>query len=139
MSTVVTDGESMAADRRVTGDGMVHCNTCKIALAANGDIIGLAGSAFDLDAFVTWYNSDRSQPLQIWEKSEALVLQTDGRIFCYNEVGRCFEHEAPAALGTGSAIAYGAIAAGATPAQAVLIASERDIYSGGGVDVLVRP
>lgn len=139
MSTVVTDGESMAADRRVTGDGMVHCNTCKIALAANGDIIGLAGSAFDLGSFVEWYNSDRAQDLRIWEKSEALVLQTDGRIMCYNEQGRCFEHEAPAALGSGAALAYGAIAAGATPAQAVLIASERDIYSGGGVDVLVRP
>ena len=139
MTTIVTDGESMAADRLVTGDNMVHCNTCKIALAANGDIIGLAGSAFDLDAFVAWYNSDRSQDLHLWKDSEALVLRTDGRIFCYNEIGRCFEIEAPAALGTGSALAYGALAAGATPAQAVLIASERDIYSGGGIDQLVRP
>lgn len=139
MSTVVTDGESMAADRRVTGDGMVHCNTDKIALAANGDIIGLAGSAFDLDSFVAWYNGDRTAPPHVWEKSEALVLQRDGRIFCYNDQGHCFEHEAPAAIGSGAALAYGAIAAGATPAQAVLIASQRDIYSGGGVDVLVRP
>lgn len=139
MTTIATDGESMAADRLVTGDGMVHCDTRKIALAANGDIIGLAGSAFDLDAFVAWYNSDRTGELRVWEKSEALVLQTDGRVFCYNDEGRCFEHKVPAAIGSGAALAYGAMAADCTPAQAVLIASERDIYSGGGVDVLVRP
>lgn len=138
MSTVVTDGESMAADRLVTGDGMIHCNVTKIALAANGDIVGLVGTAFDLDIFVAWYNGDRSEAPRIHDNSEALVLGTDGRVLCYNHVGHSFEHETPAAIGSGSAVAYGAVAAGASPAQAVLIASERDIYSGGGVDVLVR-
>lgn len=139
MTTIVTDGESMAADRRVTGDGLVHGETGKIRMADNGDIIGLAGTAFDLDSFVAWYNSDRTDSVQIHEITEALVLQTDGRVFCYNHQGRSFEHSLPAAIGSGSALAYGAIAAGASPAQAVLIASERDIYSGNGVDVLVRP
>jgi hypothetical protein len=129
----------MAADRLVTGDGLAHCHVCKVAWAANGDIIGVAGSAYDLDVFVEWYNSDRSQPVQMWKDSEALVLTKDGKVFCYNNEGRCFEHQTPAALGTGSPVAYGAMAAGASPAQAVLIASERDIYSGGGVDALVRP
>jgi ATP-dependent protease HslVU (ClpYQ) peptidase subunit len=129
----------MAADRRVTGDGLIHCNTRKIARATNGDIIGVAGSAFDLGAFLAWYNSDRSEPLQMWEKSEALVLTTDGKVFCYNDTGRFFEHETPAALGSGGAVAYGAMLAGASPVDAVHIASQRDIYSGGGVDFLVRP
>lgn len=138
MTTILCDRETLAADRLVTGDGMKHGTACKIRLSADGDIIGLAGNPFDIDAFLAWYNGPRTDPPNVSDTTEILVLTTTGQILCFNHRGHSFEHDSPAAIGSGAALAYGAYAAGASPAQAVKIASERDIHSGGGVDAMVR-
>lgn len=136
MTTIATDGKTIASDRLVTGDGVQHCNITKIRRFDNGDIMGLTGTAFDMDTFADWYISDRSELPDLSNHTEVLVLEHTGTIRCFNQRGHSFIHDAPAALGSGAALAYGAMAAGASPAEAVRIASERDIYSGGGVDVL---
>lgn len=45
------------------------------------------------------------------------------------------DQEVPAVTGSGGAIALGAMLAGATPAQAVAIAIQRDTGSGGQITV----
>lgn len=129
----------MAADRYVTGDGLFHTNTCKLRIAKDGAIIGCSGSTFLQSKFERWYDNGACGPTDLQGHMEALVLMPDGTIRCYDETGEWFVHEAPACIGSGSAVAYGAMDAGASPAQAVLIACNRDTKTGGGVDVLVRP
>jgi hypothetical protein len=134
MTTICTDGETIAADMLVTGDGMTHGTFSKLARAKDGSIIGLAGTAFDLGSFVDWYNGDRADPWFAPEHTEILVMSPDGVIRNFNHVGRSFISTAPQAIGSGAAVAYGALAMGASPKQAVEVASKRDIYTGGGVE-----
>lgn len=136
MTTIATDGHTIAADRLVTGGGLVHGTVRKLHRAQDGSVIGVAGTTFIIDAFVRWYN-DRDRPEQFDAKTdnfEALILKPDGTVWCYDQHGNCYEAGAPSAIGSGSGVAYGAMAAGATPAEAVRIACDRDTCSGGGVD-----
>lgn len=140
MTTIATDGKVMAADRLVTGNGIAHGEMTKIHRAENGDVIGCCGSAFKLLDFVDWYNSDQKQPFNgESDDFEALVLTASGEVRCYDHTGRYIIETLPAASGSGSAVALGAMDAGAGPIQAVSIACGRDVYSGGkSIDSLAR-
>lgn len=139
MTTVATDGRTMAADRMVCGGGGIkHGQTTKIFHADNGDVVGAAGDSFRIAAFVRWYNGDRVDPFEANpEDFEALVLKSDGTTLCFNFAGDFIVESGPhAAIGSGSGVALGALDAGASPVKAIEIASRRDIYTGGGVDEL---
>lgn len=136
MTTVATDGKTMAADRLVTGDGIIHGTVTKLHRLEDGSVMGLCGSAFQYDQFAAWYNSGRAEGLHVADEMEALVLHPDGTVSCYNQHGYSFKHSLPASCGSGCSIAYGAMEAGASPMEAVEIACKRDIRSGGGVDCM---
>jgi len=137
VTTIATDGKSMAADRAVTGNGLLHGEMCKIARATDGSIAAVTGTPYLLEAFVRWYDSGTTDPFDPRDDGcEFLVLRPDGSVRSYDKFGRWYECGAPAAAGSGSAVAYGALDAGATAEQAVRIAARRDICSGCGVDCM---
>jgi 20S proteasome alpha/beta subunit len=127
----------MAADTLITGDGLIHGTISKLARAKNGSIIGLCGSAFDLESFIEWYDGDRQQHWSASDGTEALVLSPDGIIRCFNHVGRSFICTAPQAIGSGAAVAYGALAMGASPNQAVQVAIKYDMRTGGNAESMM--
>lgn len=133
MTTICTDGRTMAGDSACTGHGTLHCEVKKLSLAKDGSVIGVCGTAFDIAEFVRWYDEGREKEPILSEDFEALVLNPDGTIWCFNYKGRCFIHQAPAAAGSGAKFAYGALEAGVSPEKAVEIACRRDIYSKGPI------
>lgn len=139
MTTICTDGKSMAADRLVTGDNVIYGTTTKIIQLDDGTIIGHTGNAYQFSAFVQWCNTRQHQPFDGKDSMEALVLTPDGLIRCYDEHGRSYIAQAPQATGSGAAVAFGAMKAGATPAEAVEIAALYDTRTGGGVDAYSLP
>jgi 20S proteasome alpha/beta subunit len=134
MTTICTDGETIAADMLVTEGILRHGTFSKLARANDGSVIGVTGSPFDLSSFVEWYNGDREKPWSDADTSEFLVLSPCGVIRCFNYLGRSYIATAPQAIGSGAAVAYGALAMGASPKQAVEVASKYDTGTGGGVE-----
>jgi hypothetical protein len=64
---------------------------------------------------------------------EVLVLGPDGICRCYNRFGNSYEQPLPAALGSGAAVALGAMAMGASAMDAVEMAARFDTCTGGRV------
>ena len=134
MTTICTDGETVAADMLITDNSLKHGTVSKLARAKDGSVIAGCGSPFDLDSFVEWYNSDQKEPWSQADESEFLVLSPGGVIRCFNHLGRSYIATAPQAIGSGAGVAYGALEMGASPKQAVQVASKYDYRTGGGVE-----
>lgn len=133
MTTIACDGKTIAADSQITGCGLIHSNTFqKIHRLPDGSIFAFSGAAYDLQAWLD-FASGLSCELRAIEDSEALVLKPNGELWCYNEIGRAYRQSVPAATGSGSAVALGAMLAGASPRRAVEIASMLDTKTGGDV------
>ena len=134
MTTICTDGETIAADMLITGNGLKHGTFSKLARMKDGSVAGIAGGPFDLAPFVEWYEGDRKEPWCGPDGTEILVLSPGGIIHCFNHIGRSFVCTPPQAIGSGAAVAYGALEMGASPKQAVEAASKRDLRTGGGIE-----
>lgn len=139
MTTVCTDGKTMAADRLITGHGIKHGQFRKIAKLKDGTIVGMAGHPFVMDTLVAWLESDQSEPFDSKGDFECMILYTNGTVKCMDGDGRAYECGSPQAIGSGAPVAYGAMAAGATPIEAVQIAAKYDIRTGAGVDWFTLP
>ncbi len=135
MTTIATDGKSMAVDSYCTSSSIFHTEVIKIARTNNGDVIACAGTPYDLLNFLNWCNQT-DKILEVTQDFEGLILRKDGTVWCVNEKGYMFQHDIPAACGSGCPVAYGAMDAGATPEQAVQIACRRDVKTGGTVRVM---
>lgn len=135
MTTIATDGKTMAGDSRVGADCR-HGTIAKVFRAADGAVLGACGEAFDYDGFLRWYEAGMEGDLEVGDEFEALILKHDGSVICVNEKGHSFGHSVPAAIGSGCRFAYGAMDAGATAEEAVEIAIGRDGFSGAPVTVL---
>jgi hypothetical protein len=133
MTTIATDGKSMAGDGRCGGE-CLHCEVVKIARAKDGAILGCAGHAFDLGEFLKWH--EEGGEIGVTEDFEGLILQPDGEVLCVDAKGRSFVHGVPAAVGSGCRFAYGAMDAGLFPEDAVRIAAKRDAFTSGTITVL---
>lgn len=133
MTTIATDGLSMAGDGCVSGNGIRHAlDFRKIFKLKDGRIAGFSGVSYAIPSFLAWLEAGGDMP-DLDDDFEALVLQTDGRCLSYNHKGYSIEQPVPAVTGSGGAIALGAMLAGASPARAVEIACERDTGTGGKV------
>lgn len=137
MTTIATDGKTMASDSRATsGDVIVGRRVKKLWKLEDGTIIGGAGTQTQILKFVEWFQKDDdSPPPKKLNDLMVLVLYPDGKIDQF-EGGVFLPTEAPAAIGTGWISALTAMDMKATPAQAVKMAIKRDVYSGGPIQVL---
>lgn len=135
MTTIACDGKSMAGDGMVINRADMVCglNTEKVARLDDGSIIGSCGDFIEIQALVAWLNGGEKPDVS---NCSALVLKPDGRVFYHEGASVGAPAELPAAIGSGAALAMGAMLAGASPGKAVMIAAERDVYTGGTITVL---
>ncbi len=135
MTTIATDGKTMAADGLVTGNGIIHdFDAVKIVRLPDGRIAGFAGNLYDIPIAVEWLSKGGDVP-KLSAEFEALVIGPDGCV-SINSDGVACPQAVPAVTGSGGALALGAMLACADPHRAVGIACERDMKSGGSITVL---
>lgn len=135
MTTIVCDRKSMAADKRVTGGPMFK--TTKI-FRVRGSLLGIAGNVEQALRFVDWRRNSGPQPQFVETTSiEVIELTSEGKLFWWGAEmvgipieGGCY------AIGSGAALALGAMEMGATPKQAIQIASKWDATTGSDVQTL---
>lgn len=133
MTTIATDGMTMAGDGFVTGNALIHAfSFCKVHKLEDGRIVGCTGTSYDIAPFANWLENGGDLPM-LTDDFEALVLISPMKCLTYNSKCLSAPQEVPAVAGSGGAIALGAMLAGASPSQAVAIAAQRDLYSGGTI------
>jgi hypothetical protein len=136
MTTIATDGKSMAAD----GRGCIHDTIAgdrgqKIYRLKDNSLFSLSGATYAADLFVEWLDegADPSKFPENMGEYGAIHLLTDGEAHYYNQDSKRAWRlvDCPFAVGSGREFAMGAMMAGASPAQAVRIAATRDPFTGG--------
>lgn len=138
MTTIATDGKSMAGDgQRELGGTIVYSNAEKVQQLADGRIIGTAGdTGFGL-AIVDWLEGRADKPAKEPEQGfSALVLAPGGKVSVIDRYGVELPVLAPAAVGSGMDFAIGAMEAGISPEASVRIAARRDPNTGGKITVI---
>lgn len=135
MTTIVCNRLGMAADKRISG-GPIFAST-KI-FRVNGSLIGVAGNMEQALRFVEWRKTPEQKP-QFAEQVgfEALELRPDGVLVWWGceMVGVAIEDDYYA-IGSGAALALGAMAMGATPKQAIQVASKWDVATGSEIQTM---
>lgn len=141
MTTIATDGMTMAADGRVTeGSEITQSGYTKIHRLSDGRIVGFTGNAFNDGVFLKWLADGEKGDLPAGLDNEfcCIVLTPGGEVSTYDEHGRKFIEQPPYAVGSGRKWARAAMELGKTPKQAVEFACRFDCYSGGEIKVLSR-
>ena len=134
MTTIATDGRSMAGDGLLTCHGTIHGYAfLKVRLLSDGRIMGYCGNAYALEQWVDWVEDSEGKELPAGDADsiEFLVLDTDGTCLCYNGYGQWYPQNLPAAIGSGANFALAAMRAGADPTEAVDIAAHLCTKTGG--------
>jgi len=143
MTTIAYKDGILASDRRLTYEGKIMSDsTQKIFKLNDGSIAALAGDAAAAFEYIKWLQSDRTSSSPVDEMHEVdfsiMIIAKDGTV-SFIENGKMEPPHKPEkyyALGSGRAAALGAMAFGATAAQAVKFAMRVDSSTGGGVDTL---
>lgn len=131
MTTVCTDGRSMASDGLSTANDTVNAtNMQKVFKLDDGSVVGIAGCRVDALRAV---DALRRGDTEFVGDYNLLRLHPGGRVERYDRCLYPLATQAPAAIGSGGDLALGALEAGASPKEAVRIASRRDAHSGGRI------
>ena len=140
MSTIAYDGNTLAGDRMCTV-GNTPMPFQKIG-KINGMTFGCAGYAEDTVLFAEWVKtgmirSSNTVP-KLSTNFHAICIDANGDVYLYFEKLVPIPHQKgkPWAFGSGGEFAMGAMAMGATAKDAVEIATQFDINTGLGVDVI---
>lgn len=138
MTTVATDGKTVAADSRCIGSYIEPGNIQKIWVLGKS-IVGFAGDYASGLRFIEWVKggcNPESRPEL--EDFNGLIVSASGvKLFCEKLVA--MKSPRMSAIGSGDRIAMGAMMAGASPKKAVEIAKKLDPSTGGKVMVLEVP
>lgn len=138
MTVVVWDGSVLAADRRVTSQSGI--SECRKIRKIGGVLVGTSGLAMLSHAMFSWVMDGFKPPSPIRgpaTRSGMLLIFPTGEIVRLIEKGQLRLIEATfAGTGCGYPFALGALYAGKTAREAVLIACQCDEDCGNGVDTL---
>lgn len=127
----------MAADSRGCCNEIIRCDTeQKLYRLNDGRIVGCSGTITTARAYVKWLNEGGDMPVKE-ERFHALVLSPDGTAQIHGDDARPDNVDIPAAIGSGFQLALGAMLSGASAAEAVGIAMQRDPFTGGEIGVMV--
>lgn len=139
MTTIATDGKTMAADTLITAGGQRVAHMRKVHQTNDGRIYACAGRCEHGTMFGKWLDDPQSEKPKLDDEFGALVMHRDGRVFHYTDLLEPVEFTIPQAIGSGGDIALGAMLHGASPVAAVQIAAQRDVGTGGAIDVMCCP
>lgn len=131
MTTIAWDGESLCSDSQATAaDLVVSLSAVKVHRLDDGGMMALCGEPAFTRAMLDWLNGKR--PAAPTGNFAAIVVR-EGSVRCYDDGESYLTVEAPYARGSGCVVARVAMLCGRTAAEAVAMAAELDIYSGGPV------
>jgi hypothetical protein len=139
MTTIATDGKTIAADgQNTSGWEIVDLQYEKIR-AVNGSVYATSGDAGMLDPLIAWSEAGaaaKDVPQKYGDGWSFLVISREGRKLYTS--GCPYPTPVPKefTLGSGGDYARGAMRAGKSPAEAVAIAIELDAASGGTIRVI---
>lgn len=140
MTTVAWDGKTLAADRQLTigSTPMPYRKLFRAKHRVDGArlLYGCCGDAFDGVQFRRWVEGG-DKPVGIKPSFSSVAIDDKGRVwYCGDSLVWLPISLRHWAIGSGCDYAMGAMAAGASAAKAVRIASGLDTNSGVGVDTL---
>lgn len=133
MTTIATDGKTIAADSLSIGSFKLQKPVKKMIRLNDGRVLALTGAHWETQAMADWLNGQREKP-KIGEGHGALVLGE--KLILYDDDLEPMEVPAPYAIGCGCDFAMGAMLAGASPREAVKIAARLDQNTGGPVRIM---
>lgn len=150
MTTIAWDGYDIAADGQTTDSGLgtiIDLTTKKLVDVGQGCTLGAAGNASDCQAVSAWIANgekpeDRPIPVKNKDKDTSFeaICVGPGGCFYMDKTLVPVELAAPQAVGSGWVVAMSAMKLGKTAKEAVELASQLDIYTGGKIQVVhVRP
>lgn len=141
MTTIAYKDGIIAGDGRVTADGHITCENLVKIVATKSHLAGVCGAADYAKRFLEWVKggcNEKAIPKTANNTTgdiEGMVIDSNGNVTFYGRdmlplnIGKVQFH----AIGSGSAYALGAMAAGADAVEAIRIAIKYDAYSGGRV------
>lgn len=146
MTTIAADHRSIACDRQAVyaddqkflfDDKIFKLKPTQTEYLVGEKVWSFVGFAGEVPAgfLVRTYIADpENEKLPKLKDTEFLMLTSLGNMYVSDDFSQWELVKDPyASIGTGSQFAHGALAAGSTPKQAVLIAQEKDLRSGMGV------
>jgi ATP-dependent protease HslVU (ClpYQ) peptidase subunit len=141
MTTIATDGVTIAADgQRTAGSERIGLNAKKI-IVRDGRIFALTGTVGLFEAAIRWFLAGAEAgkaPKGAEEDSwRLIVIDKTGALATFGSTalfGEPFPY--PQAFGSGANYAMAAMRCGKSPQEAVEIAKELDVLSGGLVQVV---
>lgn len=137
MTTIAYRAGLLAADSQATGGGIKDCSIVKLARNERGDLCAAAGDAGFISRFLGWFiGGEKHDVPDRGDGNEGVIIRADGSITGFDKGGDYLVIAPYYAVGSGRQLALGAMAAGATAAQAVEAAIKHDVYSGGPVSTL---
>lgn len=136
MTTIATDGKTMAADGYVitATDTIVETEARKITRLKDGRIVGVAGRISDLYTLAKWLNNGMEGERPEF-KSEALIIGKDGTFYVNTDLVPVPCTGDFHAIGSGKDHALTAMDIGLFPHEAVKFAMKRDPFTGGMIVV----
>jgi len=141
MTTIAWDGKHLAADRQVTWHNQKLGETTKaVKRKKDGALCATSGSTPMGEAFKKWFLAgEKGKPPLMKIDGEivsAVIIYPGPTLVHHSDVGRCVVETDLFAMGSGEDYALGAMAAGKTAAEAVVIASRFNVNTNSNVDVL---
>lgn len=135
MTTIATDGITIAADGLANSDGEITTRDRVKVRVAHGRVYALCGASAAFDPAIKWH-VDGADPEKAPKAGEwwLVVIEHNGKGCWYtNDVPYPTQLVYPAALGSGERFALGAMHAGKSPREAVEIAAKLDTQTGGTI------
>ena len=134
MTTIAYDGKHLAADRLITNGDHRYGEATKIHTLADGRTFAAAGAMDFIHAVMAWLNGSDKPEIKDNDSFIGLVVAKNGDAQEISQNLRIWPACIPWAGGTGEAFALTAMKCGKNAIEAVEIAIEMDIYSGGKVE-----
>jgi ATP-dependent protease HslVU (ClpYQ) peptidase subunit len=140
LTTIAYRDGVMAADGRVTIGQLIVTDTCrKITKLSDGALFALAGDDQLEKNIIEWLEEADGGIMPPQGKDfTAILVDTSGNLSVFAGSGDRFvpwEGISYAAFGSGADVAYGAMEMGASADQAVAASINRDVNSGGSIQV----
>lgn len=148
MTTIAYRNSIMAADSLATGGEIRRGAAVKMCRLADGTVVGVSGSHGILGRVAIWFEEairkGARQPEfedfpKLPERCEAygIAARPDGSVCLFAADGICQWVDTDfVATGSGNELAMGAMAMGASAREAVAVAAQFDVYTGGKIATL---
>lgn len=140
MTTIITDGITIASDGMICSGGARVSMKDKKILVEDGVIYALAGTQCLMRPLIDWVKAgadvEKAPKAGTDNSWGLLVIDRSGARHYHYQCPYPEPIDLPWATGSGRDWALGALKAGASPAEAVRVACEIDISSGGDIQVI---